>query len=417
VNEAPLRGGRTFAALANRNFRLYMVGQTISQAGTWMQTIGQAWLVLKLTDSGTALGVVAALQALPVLFLAPVGGLVIDRLVKRHVLMATQIVQGVLALVLWALTATDNVELWMVYALALALGMVLVFDNPVRQTMALELVGPDLLTNAVSLNNVNFNAARIVGPGIAGVVITTIGIAPCFFLNGVSYGAVVVAILMMRVSEMHPMPLQARGKRQLRDGLAFVWRTPELRIPVLVMFVAGTLTYETAVTLPLFAKQTFGGDADTFSAMSVAMGIGAVLGGLAVSTRVSASRQNFLVVTAVLGAAMIACAMAPTLTIALALLVVLGGCSVTFLAVANSTLQLTAPPTMRGRVMALWSVAFLGSAPIGGPIVGWIGEHIDARWAIAVGGIGPLVAAAVAWPKLRRLPGGLGAVRVYDAAA
>lgn len=410
-------GGRTFAALGNRNFRLYMIGQTISQAGTWMQTIGQAWLVLKLTDSGTALGVVAALQALPVLFLAPVGGLVIDRLVKRHVLMATQIVQGVLALVLWALTATDNVELWMVYALALALGMVLVFDNPVRQTMALELVGPDLLTNAVSLNNVNFNAARIVGPGIAGVVITTVGIAPCFFLNGISYGAVVVAILMMRVAEMHPMPLQARGKRQLRDGLAFVWRTPELRIPVLVMFVAGTLTYETAVTLPLFAKQTFGGDADTFSAMSVAMGIGAVLGGLAVSTRVSASRQNFLVVTAVLGAAMIACAMAPTLSIALALLVVLGGCSVTFLAVANSTLQLTAPPTMRGRVMALWSVAFLGSAPIGGPIVGWIGEHIDARWAIAVGGIGPLVAAALAWPKLRRLPGGLGAVRVYDAAA
>jgi MFS family permease len=199
--------GATFAAMRVRNFRLYIIGQTISQAGAWMQAIGQAWLVLRLTDSGTSLGIVLALQALPVLLFAPLGGLVVDRVDKQKLLIGTQVMSGVQALVLWALVASGNVELWMVYVLALGLGFVLVFDNPVRQTMAIELVGPELLTNAVTLNNINFNISRVFGPALAGITIRGLGISPCFFLNGVTFAAVVVALLLLRKDELY---VQAR---------------------------------------------------------------------------------------------------------------------------------------------------------------------------------------------------------------
>jgi MFS family permease len=249
--------GETFAALRVYNFRLYIFGQTISQAGTWMQAIGQAWLVLQLTDSGTALGIVLALQALPVLFFAPLGGLVVDRVDKQKLLIATQVVSGIQALALWALVASGGVRLWMVYLLALGLGFVYVFDNPVRQTMSIELVGPEMLTNAVTLNNVNFNVSRVFGPALAGIIIHQVGLAECFLLNGVSYVAVVIALLLLRKDELYVQPLQPRAKRQVRDGLRYVWRTPHLRVPVVMMFVIGTLTYETNVTLPLLAKKTF----------------------------------------------------------------------------------------------------------------------------------------------------------------
>jgi len=398
---------KTFSSLGNRNFRLYLGGQTISQAGTWMQTVAQAWLVLRLTDSGIALGVVVALQAVPVLLFAPLGGLVVDRSDKRRLLVATQTAAGALALALWLLVATHSVRLWMVYVLAAGLGLVNLFDNPVRQAFVLDVVGPTHLANAVTLNNVNFNAARIVGPALAGVTISTLGIGPCFLCNGLSYAAVVVALMLMRSGDLFASPAQARGARQLREAMAYVRRTPELFIPVCVMMCIGCLTYETQVTLPLLAKHTFHGGAGTYSAMSLAMGVGAVVGGLSVATRLSASRRNLLVVTALLGALMLCCSVAPTLPVELGSLVVLGAGSLAFLAVANSTLQLSAPAAMRGRVMSLWSVAFLGSAPIGAPIVGAIGQHVDPRWGIAVGGIAPLVAVVFAWPALRRLPGGL----------
>ena len=224
---------RTLAALQVRNFRLYIIGQTISQAGTWMQAIGQGWLVLRLTGSGTALGIVIACQALPVLFFAPAGGLLVDRVDKQKLLIITQVLSGVLALVLWALTATDTVEVWMVYGLGLMLGFVLVFDNPVRQSMPIELVGPELLTNAVSLNNINFNVSRVFGPALAGVTIRQLGISPCFLLNGVTYVTVVIALVMLRTDELHIQPRQARARRQVREGLRYVWRTPQVRVPVI----------------------------------------------------------------------------------------------------------------------------------------------------------------------------------------
>lgn len=399
--------GGTFAALRVRNFRLYIIGQTVSQAGTWMQAIGQGWLVLRLTDSGTALGVLVALQALPVLFFAPAGGLVVDRVNKQKLLLVTQILSGVQAIILWALTATGTVDLWMVYVLALGLGFVFVFDNPVRQSMPIEMVGPELLTNAVTLNNINFNVARVFGPALAGVTIRQFGISPCFFLNGITYGTVVIALLMIRTNELHIQPRQPRAKRQVRDGLRHVWRTPQLQVPVLMMFVVGTLTYETAVTLPLLAKQTFGGGAGTYSLFTGAMGVGAIIVGLGYATRMTVTRGLFLRLTFILGLFMLACAAAPTLILEVVALVALGGVSVSFLAAANATLQMATPPEMRGRVLALWSMAFMGSAPIGGPLVGWIAEQTNPRWSIAVGGAGPLAAALVAWPMLARLHGGL----------
>jgi MFS family permease len=388
--------GQTFAAMRERNFRLYIIGQTFSQAGTWMQTIGQAWLVLRLTDSGTALGILIALQALPVLFFAPAGGLIVDRVDKQKLLIATQVLSGAQALLLW-----------MVYALAVGLGFVLVFDNPVRQSMPIELAGPELLTNAVTLNNINFNIARVIGPALAGFTIRQLGIGPCFLLNGITYGTVVIALLLVRKSDLYIQPRQVRARRQIRDGLGYVWRTHQLRVPVLMMFVVGTLTYETAVTLPLLAKQTFDGGSGTYSLFTGAMGIGAVVVGLGYATRMRVTRGLFVQLTLILGVLMLVCSIAPNLGTEVAALVALGGVSVSFLAAANATLQLATPPEMRGRVLALWSMAFMGTAPIGGPFVGWLGENAGARWGMFIGGAGPLVAGLVAWPLLARLDGGL----------
>ena len=409
----------TFASLRVRNFRNYLISQTISQAGAWMQTIGQGWLVFRvLTDnSGTALGIVTALQTLPVLLFAPYGGVIVDRVDKVRLLTLTQVLSGVQALVLWVLVATDNVELWMVYLLALSLGFVLAFDNPVRQTMSIELVGPELLTNAVTLNNVNFNASRVVGPALAGLTIDQLGLSPCFLLNGITYGCVVVALLLLRRDELHVQPRQERAKGQVRDGIRYVWRTPQLRVPVLMMFVIGTLAYETNVVLPVFAKKVFGGDAGTYSLFTGAMGVGAVLMGLGFAARMRVTPRLFLRVTVLLGAVMLACGAAPNETMAVAGLVVLGAASVTFLAAANATLQLTTPPAMRGRVLALWSMAFMGTVPVGGPLVGWIGDNIGPRWGLYVGGAGPLLAALWAWPRLARLPNGLDAITPAEAPA
>ena len=412
---APTRRSETFAALKVHNFRLYIVGQTISQAGAWMQAIGQGWLVLRLTDSGVSLGIVVALQALPVLILAPVGGLIVDRVNKQRLLIATQVLSGVPAILLWALVSSGSVELWMVYLLALGLGFVLVLDNPVRQSMPIELVGPKLLTNAVTLNNINFNVSRVFGPALAVFTIGQLSISACFLINGITFGTVVIALVLLRTDELHIQPRQPRAKRQVRDGLRYVWRTENLRVPVLMMFLVGTLTYETAVTLPLLAKQTFDGDAGTYGLFTGAMGVGAVVGGLGFGARMRVTPGLFLRLTFVLGLLMMVCGAAPTLWLEVAALVALGGVSVCFLAAANAILQLTTPPEMRGRVLALWSMAFMGTVPIGGPLVGWIGEHIGARWGMYVGGAGPLIAATIAWPMLARLEGGLGRAPVSGA--
>ncbi len=384
---------QTFGALhSSRNYRLYMIGQSISLTGTWMQTVAQAWLVLELTGSGTSLGLVVALQFLPVLLFAPFGGLMADRFPKRRVLLITQVAFGLVALTLGILTATHVVELWMVYLCAFAFGCITALDNPARQTFVMEMVGREHLHNAVTLNTVNINMARVIGPAVAGLLIGLIGIAPCFFVNAASYVAVIVALLMMDVTLLHIAPAQARAKGQVRDGFRYVWSNPKLRTPLVIMAVVGTLAYEFQVNLPLIARDTFGGDAATYGIMTGAMGVGAVIGGLFTASRSRTGDGPLIRSTLVFGAVIVTASLMPTLPSMIALLVVVGAGSVTFLSVANSTMQLRADEAYRGRVMALWAVAFLGTTPFGGPIIGWIGENVGPRWGMAVGGVATVLA-------------------------
>lgn len=389
---------RTFRSLSNRNYRLFIIGQVISLSGTWMQSVAQAWLVLRLTGSGTALGLVVALQFLPVLLFGPFGGVIADRFPKRRLLLVTQTVAMTQALVLGTLVITGAIELWMVYAMAAVFGLVTAIDNPSRQTFVLEMVGSANLTNAITLNSVVVNAARVVGPALAGVLIAVVGIGICFVLNGASYLAVIGALLLMRTRELSPAPTQERAKGQLRAGLAYVRRTPELLIPLLMMAIIGTLSYEFQVILPLVAERTFDGGAGTFSTMTSAMGVGAVVGGLATAGRVGPPDDAALIRAAALfGVVILLAAAAPFLWLEVVVLVFVGAASINVLATGNTTLQLRSAPELRGRVMALWAVAFLGTTPVGGPIIGYIGEHAGPRVGLAVGGSAALVAAFVGW--------------------
>jgi MFS family permease len=394
--------GRTFAALAVRNYRLYFIGQTISVSGTWMQGLAQAWLVLKLTGSGVTLGTVTAVQFAPILVAGPWGGVVADRLDKRRLLFATQITALVLALTLGVLVATDAVRLWMVYVLALGLGCVTALDNPARQTFVLEMVGPDRLANAVSLNSVVMNASRVVGPAIGGVLIATVGIASCFLINAGSYVAVLVALAMMRTAELHGADRPAPARGQLREGLAYVARTPALRTPLLVMAAIGTLAYEFQVTLPLLAKFTFGAGAGGYGAMSSVLGAGSVIGGLATASLGKPTSRRLTGAAVLFGVLILVTAATPSMALALVALPVMGAVSINFIAMANSTLQLTAPAHMRGRVMALYAVAFLGSTPVGAPIVGWVAELGGPRAALVLGGLTAIAAGALGRRSLVR---------------
>ena len=396
---------RMFASLRVRNYRLYLGGQAISLSGTWMQSVAQGWLVLELTGSGTAIGLVLALQFLPVLFFGPLGGVVADRFDKRHILFITQAAAAVLATTLGLLVLFDVIRLWMVYLLAAGLGFVNLVDNPTRQTFIFEMVGPQQLTNAVSLHSVLVNVARVLGPAAAGALILTVGIAPCFLINGGSYLAVLIALAALRVADLRPSPRQPRRRGQLREGLRYVRTTPALLAPLLMMAVIGTLTYEFQVVLPLLARFTFGGDAGTYSTMTACMGAGAVVGGL-LTAAAGRRRPTALALSAVaFGVVQMAAAWAPHLWLTLGLLVLVGAASISFLSLGNATLQLASAPEMRGRVMALWAVAFMGSTPVGGPIMGWIGENVGPRWALGLGGMAALLSGVLAYRSLARRAG------------
>jgi len=397
---APPWAVRAFSPLAVRNFRFYFIGQTLSVSGTWMQRVAQSWLVLELTGSGTALGLVTAVQFLPVLFLAPLGGVVADRFNKRRLLLVTQSLAAVLATALGLLVLFDLVQIWMVYALAGALGLVASLDNPTRQTFVLELVGRDQLTSAVSLNSVLVNLARVLGPAAAGALIVTVGLGPCFLANAGTYLAVIAALILMRVAELHTVAPQGRRTGQLREGLRYIRSTPALLTPLVMMGVVGMFAYEFQVILPLIAKFTFGGDAGTYATMTACMGGGAVVGGLVTASRRARPAVALSRTAALFGVTQLFVSFAPTLATAYLALVALGAASIGFLALGNATLQLSSTPEMRGRVMGLWAVAFLGSTPIGGPIVGWVGEHIGPRYGLGLGGVATLLAAAFAYRRL-----------------
>ncbi len=397
--------GDTFRSLHVRNYRLYFTAQIISVSGTWMQTVAQAWLVLKLAPAGRSgidLGLVTALQFLPMLLLGTWGGLIADRLNKRSVLYVTQSVAGVLALVLGLLTALHVVHLWEVFMLAGFLGFVNLVDNPARQTFVLEMVDRDDLPNAVSLNSVVMNSARVIGPAIGGVLIAFVGLAVCFEVNAASYLAVIIGLSLMHSSELHRSTPVPRARGQLRAGFRHVWSTPGLRDPLLLVAVVGTLAYNFQVVLALLAKFTFHGGAGVYSALTSLMGGGAVIGGLVVATRSKPDIHRLTLVGMVFGALILTLAAAPTLPIALVVIFPMGAASIAFIATANSTLQLRADPSMRGRVMALYAIAFLGTTPIGSPLVGWISQVSSPRVALAIGGVATVVASAVTLRRHRR---------------
>jgi MFS family permease len=384
MNGLRLAAIRTFRSLGVRNYRLYFFGQIISMSGTWMQSVAQAWLVLELTGSGIALGAVTALQFLPTLVLGPWGGLVADRVDKRKLLVWTQSASALLALALGLLTVTNAVTLWMVYALALGLGLVTMIDMPTRQTFVMEMVGREHVTNAVSLNGVIVNASRIVGPALAGALIATVGVGICFLVNSVSYLAVIAGLLMMRSGELQRARTTSRQRGQLRAGLRYVWRTPALRTPLLLMAVVGAVAYNFSVVLPLMVRFVFHAGAGAFGGLFSVMGAGAVVGGLAVAAWGKASRGLLAGAAIALGAFLALAAVAPTLHFELVAMLPIGVASTAFIAMSNSLLQLGAAPEMRGRVMGLFAVVFLGTTPIGGPLVGWIAEHLGPRSAMAI---------------------------------
>jgi predicted MFS family arabinose efflux permease len=319
------------------------------------------------------------------------------------VLYLTQSLSGLLAAVFAVTVATHSIRLWIVYLLAIALGFVNVFDNPARQSFISEMVSAQDLPNAVTLNSVAMNMARVFGAALGGVIAAAIGLALCFACNALSFAAVLVSLAAMRTSELFPSKRVTRQKRQVRQGLRYVRNTPELLIPLVMIAVIGTLAWEFQVTLPLMASKVFHGGAASYGVMASVMGGGAVVGGLISAAR-SRPRTRALCLAAVgWGIAILAAAVAPSMALELAALVFVGYGSITFNSLAKTTLQLAAKPEMRGRVMALWALAWLGSTPVGGPIVGWVGQETGARWALVIGGVAALACGVLALPALTRI--------------
>lgn len=399
----PIRraAGRTFSSLGSRNLRLYFAGLTISQIGSWIQLVALPWLVLHLTHDGAMLGLTYALQFLPILVLGAWAGVVADRYDKRKLLLVTTSLLGVIALVLGVITLLDRVEMWSIVVLALALGTVAAFDNPVRRSFVPELVEPHDVTNAVSLNNAVFTAARIVGPSIAGILIATVGIGWCFVLNAASFVAVIVALLLMEVGTIHASTPLARAKGQLRAGVRFAWNEPLVRLAIVMTFVIGVLSFNYQVVLPLLAKRTFGAGPTAYALMFAATGIGSLMGALVAAHRARASGRWMARSAVIFGITMAFAAVAPTLGLELVALVPMGMAGMVFFSMANAAVQEKADPEVRGRVTALFSVAFLGSTPIGSPIVGAISQQLGPRVGLAVGGVAAALTGIAAFVVLR----------------
>jgi MFS family permease len=396
-------GQVTFAALEVPNYRRYYGGQAISLIGTWMQMTAQSWLVLTLTHySSTALGIVIALQTVPVLLLGPYGGVIADRIDKRRLMVVLQSAMGVQALILGLLTVTGEVRVWEIGVLAALLGLNNAFENPARQSFMLELVGADHLRNAVSLNSVLVNVARTIGPAVAGVLIATVGDGVCFLVNAASFVAVVASLIAMDTTALNPSQPTPRARGQLREGLSYVRRTPDLAVPLVMMGLAGCLTYEFQVTLPYMASRGLDVGATGFGFMTAAMGLGAVVGGLFVAARGRTGLRPLIVASTGFGLAMAFATLAPSLAIELLALAFVGAASISFMSTGNSTLQLTSDPSMRGRVMSLWFVAFQGSTPIGGPVVGWIMAAFGARAGLGLGAVTCAVVALMGLFALRQ---------------
>lgn len=393
----------SFNSLEVPNYRRYFTGQLISLSGTWMQTVAAIWVVLSLTSSGVAVGLTTALQFLPMLLIGAWGGLLADRIPKRRLLMTTQALMAIPALGLFAVTATGVATVWMVYLAVFAFGSLNAIDNPTRQSFVIEMVGSDRVVNAVSLNSVIVQAARIVGPALAGILIATVGVVSCFALNALTFVAMILALWRMDPKRLHAAPPADREPGAIRAGLRYVLRTPELLVPLALMALVGTLGFNFQVVLPLLAKFSFDAGAMTYATLVSAMAVGSIAGALVnghrgrTGPRLIAGGALAFGLSALLAAAM------PSLAFEVPMLALLGAAAVTFAATINSTLQLAVSPEMRGRVMALYSVVFLGSTPIGAPLTGWLAQTYDPRVALLLAGASGLTAAWAAHITFARL--------------
>ena len=395
-----------FGALRVPNFRLYVSANLVSQTGTWMQRIGQDWLVLQLSgDSGVALGITTALQFGPTLLFSFYGGVLADRYDKRRMLMVTQAVMGVLALGLGLMVATDAIALWHVYLLAAGLGVVSALDTPVRQSFVSEMVGPELLANAVSLNSTVFNGARLVGPAVAGALISVAGgdTAPAFLINAVSFATTIAALALMRADQLQRSAPAARTRGQLRQTLGYTRRHPDLVLAMVLAFTVGTFGFNSQITIALMAREVFGLGAAAFGLLSTAYAVGSLSGALLSTRRSTRPLQRFLVVSAVVfGVLLVISGLMRNYYAFAALLIPTGAAALVFSVACNSFVQLGVDPQMRGRVLALYFMCFMGGTPFGAPLIGWLSERLGAPWGLIGGGIVCVVVAVAAGAVLAR---------------
>ncbi|TGZ17260.1 MFS transporter [Streptomyces sp. S816] len=394
-----------FSSLKVRNYRLFFMGQVVSNTGTWMQRIAQDWLVLSLTGSSAAVGITTALQFLPMLLFGLYGGVLVDRLPKRPALLVTQSAMALSGLALAALTLSGQVQVWHVYLAAFFVGLATVVDNPARQSFVSEMVGPDQLHNAVSLNSANFQSARLVGPAVAGLMITGVGTGWAFLANGLSFAAPITSLLLMRARELYPVKRTPRGKGQLREGLQYVAGRPELIWSVVLVGFIGTFGFNFPVWLSAFADNVFHVGAGGYSLLNTLMAAGS-LGGALLAARRGSARMRLLILAALtFGALEIVASLAPSYWLFAVLMVPIGICGLTVNVTANTTVQMATDPAMRGRVMSLFMMVFMGGTPLGAPVIGWITDTYGARVGFALGGVVSAVAAAVIGLVLARVGG------------
>ena len=392
-----------FSSLRVRNYRLFASGQVVSLSGTWMQRVAQDWLVLNLShNSGTAIGITTGLQFAPFLFFGLYGGVIADRFPKRRTLVITQVVMGVLALWLGLLDVTGAVQLWQVYALAFALGTASAIDAPVRQAFVTELVGPSLLPNAVGLNSATFNAARVLGPAAAGLMIASTGTAWVFFANAASFVAVIAGLLAMRDDELYVGKRAGRRPGAVREGLHYVRSRPDLLAMICLVGVIGTLGFNFQITSALLTKNTFHQGAESYGLISAVYAFGSVFGALASARRGRPSRRVVFLAAATYGLLEIVAGLMPSYWTFFGVLIPFGFATLTFSTATNTSIQTTVSAVMRGRVMALYLLVFMGGTPIGAPLIGWIGETAGPRWALIVGGVASVTAAVGAAAYLAR---------------
>lgn len=394
-----------FSSLRIRNYRLFFLGQVVSNTGTWMQRIAQDWLVLSLTGSSAAVGITTALQFLPMLLFGLYGGVLVDRLPKRPTLLATQAAMGVTGLALAFLTLSGHVQVWHVYLAAFAVGLATVIDNPARQSFVSEMVGPGQLQNAVSLNSANFQSARLVGPAVAGVLITGVGTGWAFLFNGLSFVAPVVGLLLMRARELHPVERAPRGKGQLREGLRYVAGHPELIWPIVLVGFIGTFGFNFPVWLSAYADDIFHAGAGGYSLFNTLMAVGSVAGALLAARRGTARLRILIAAAMAFGILEVAAALAPSFWLFALLMVPIGIFGLTVNVTANTAVQMGTDPAMRGRVMALFMMVFMGGTPLGAPLVGWVTDAYGARVGFALGGLVSAVAATTVGLVLARVGG------------